>query len=174
MLKLKWRCSFHDEIDAPALASLLTAHHRYRHGLAKRRGLPFSGAYYWIPVANDCWNLSVWPSAFHEGGEAGHVEVWEDLVYILAGTFRLDPTKLLSAIGNCPYGFPRGRVVKMGDGSWGVAHGNDHPKGYELESSVAEAFCLQGAKPKFFFDEHEQMNVYDREQVWAALGIGLT
>ena len=171
MLKPKWRCKFRDEIDSRSLASLLTAHQRYRHGLMRQRKLPFSGAYYWVPAVDGDWSLSVWPNVFHEGGEAGHVDIWEDLVYILARTFRVEPVKLVSAISNCPYGFPRGRVVKMGDGRWGVAHGNDHPTGCCLESSVLDTFCLAGAKPKFFFDEHEQMNAYDRERVKSALGI---
>ena len=169
MLKEKWRCSFCDDIDFRTLTSLLTANHRYRHDLAKRRGLPFTGAYYWVPVADGGWELSVWPNAFHEGGEAGHADVWEDLVYILAGAFRLEPTTLASAIGNSPYGLPRGRVVKMGDGSLVVAHGNDHPEGHNLEPTVVEAFCLESVKPKLFFDEHEQMNVYDRDRVRSAL-----
>ena len=171
MLKKKWRCSFRNDIDFPTLCSLLAAHHRYRHDLAKRRRKPFTGAYYWIPVAEGGWSLSVWPDAYHEGGEAGHADVWEDLVCILAGAFRLESNKLFCSIGNCPYGLPRGRVVKMGDDSWGVAHGNDHPKGHNLESTVIGSFSLQGVKPKFFFDEHEQMSVYDRDRVRAVLGV---
>lgn len=171
MLKTKWQCSFRDEIDAWALASLLSANHRYRHGLAKGRGLPFTGAYYWIPVADVGWKLSVWPNAFHEGGEAGHADIWEDQVYILAEAFNVEPAQLLREIRNCPYGLPRGRVVKMGDGSWGVAHGNDHPKGQDLESTVMGSFSLQDVTPKFFFDDHEQMLSCDRVNVRRALGI---
>lgn len=65
MLKSKWRCSFRDEIDAPALASRLTAQHHYRHGLGKRRGLPFTGAYHWVPVAdNNNESLPCWPNYY--------------------------------------------------------------------------------------------------------------
>jgi hypothetical protein len=171
MLKPKWRCSCRDDIAPQTLASLLTAHQHYRHQLMQRRNQPFTGAYYWVPAVDGVWSLSVWPNAFHEGGEAGHVDVWGDLVYILARAFHIDPAKLVSVTGNCPYGLPRGRVVKMGDGNWGVAHGGDDPTGHYLESFVIDAFCLVDAKPKFFFDEHEQMSDYDRDRVRLALGV---
>lgn len=171
MLKEKWRCSFRDQIDSRTLASLLTAHQRYRHDLARRRELPFAGAYYWIPAPDGDWCLSVWPNAFYEDGEAGHVDVWRDLAFILAGLFPVEPNEVISAIENCPYGLPRGRVVKMGDGRWGVAHGNDHPVGLDLEASIADAFCLGDVNPIFFFDDHEQMLSCDRDIVRRALGI---
>ncbi|MCA9218057.1 MAG: hypothetical protein KDB27_33530 [Planctomycetales bacterium] len=171
MLKTQWRCSFRDDVDPSTLAAILADHQHYRHRLAKRRGKPFTGAYYWVPDASGGWELSVWPDAFYEGGEAGHVDVWKDLVYILAYELRIEPTELHQKIGNCPYGLPRGRVVKMGDGSCGVAHGNDHPMGCDLKSAVEEAFCLAGMSPVYFLDEHEQMLLRDQVSVQSSLGL---
>ncbi|GAA4445431.1 hypothetical protein GCM10023156_04990 [Novipirellula rosea] len=122
-----------------------------------KRGLPFTGAYYWIPLPQGAWSILVFPNAFYVGGEAGHVDVWEDVVRILAGLHQLNLQGLLSQIENCPYGLPRGRVVRMGSGDWGVAHGGDHPKEMNLESTISDAFCLRDIHSNFFFDEHEQM-----------------
>ncbi len=169
MLKPKWQLSYRDGIDAGQLAAILASHQHHRHHLAKKGGRPFAGAYYWVPNAKQDWSILVHPNAFYEGGEAGHVDVWEDLVYILARMNRVDPTLLLDQIGNCPYGLPRGRVVRMGKGEWGVAHGNDHPTDVQLESTVIDEFCLGDVHPKFFFDEHEQMLSCDYEQVQASL-----
>ena len=169
MLKPKWQCSYRDGIDARQLAAVLDSHQHHRHHLAKKRGRPFTGAYYWVPDVDQNWSIRVHPNAFYEGGEAGHVDVWEDLVYIVARMNRLDPTLVLDQIGNCPYGLPRGRVVRMGNGDWGVAHGNDHPADYDLVSIVTEQFCLGTVCPKFFFDDHEQMLPSDAYQVQQTL-----
>ncbi len=82
---------------------------------------------------------------------------------------RVDPTSLLVRIVNCPYGLPRGRVVRLGNGEWGVAHGNDHPAVVRFEAIIIDAFCLSDVQPKFFFDEHEQMLLSDYEQVQSSI-----
>jgi len=169
MLKSKWQFAYREGIDPSQLAAVLASHQHHRHHLAKKRGRPFTGAYYWVPDDNQNWSILVHPNAFYEGGEAGHVDVWEDLVYIVARMNRIDPTLLLDQIGNCPYGLPRGRVVRMGNGDWAVAHGNDHPANHDLESVVTEGFCLGTVCPKFFIDDHEQMLPGDFELVRESL-----
>ncbi len=165
MLKKKWQSPWLNGVDSAIRNAVVTSHQHHRHRLALERGLPFGGAYYWIPVPDGVWSILAFPNAFYEGGEAGHVEIWEEVIRILSGLHRLNGNELVEQIGNCPYGLPRGRVVQMGSGVWGVAHGDDHPNGTDLESTVSEAFCLNEIRPKFFFDEHEQMLPGDRHQV---------
>lgn len=170
MLKKKWQSPWLPNCDPATQTSVVTSHQHHRHYLALKRGLPFTGAYYWIPLPRGSWSFLVFPNAFYESGEAGHVDVWEDVVRILAGLHQLISHGLLSQIENCPYGLPRGRVVRMGSGDWGVAHGGDHPDGLDLESTVADAFCLNEVHPNFFFDEHEQMLPGDRHHVELLIG----
>ncbi len=59
MLKPKWQCSYRDGIDPGQLAGLLASHQHHRHHLVKKRGRPFTGAYYWVPDANNDWSLLV-------------------------------------------------------------------------------------------------------------------
>ncbi|WP_417730856.1 hypothetical protein [Rosistilla oblonga] len=165
MLKKKWQSPWLADVDSATRTAVVISQQHHRHQLALKRGLPFTGAYYWIPIAQDAWSLAVFPNAFYVGGEAGHVDVWEDVVRILAGRHRRNASELVDQIGNCPYGLPRGRVVRLGSGDWGVAHGGDQPKGSYLESTVSDAFCLNDVHPRFFFDEHEQMLPGDRHQV---------
>lgn len=165
MLKKKWNAPWLADVDPATRTAVVTSQQHHRHHLALKRGLPFTGAYYWIPKPDNAWSILVFPNAFYDGGEAGHVDVWEDVVRILAGLHPRSPQELLPQIENCPYGLPRGRVVRMGNGDWGVAHGGDHPKSMDLESIVSDAFCLNEVHPRFFFDEHEQMLPGDRHQV---------
>lgn len=171
MLKKKWQSPLLTNVDKASRTAVVMAHQHHRHKLAKNRGKPFSGAYYWVPDSDHKWSLLVHPNAFYEGNEAGHADVWEDVVLIFTQMHALGPSDLLKRIGNCPYGLPRGRVVKLGSGEWGVAHGNDHPPEASLESMVIEEFCLQSVRPKFFVDDHEQMLAVDRDCVQSTLGV---
>ncbi len=167
MLKPKWR----NDAIRPLSSAMARAHQRYRHDLAIKRGKPFSGAYYWVPDALSRWSLLVFPNAFYEGGEAGHVDVWEEVIQVLSHWHECDPGKLRKTIENCPYGLPRGRVVRMGNGDWGVAHGNDHPAEHPFQEMIVENFCLSEVSPRFFFDDHEQMLEQDQILVCHALGL---
>ncbi len=169
MLKKKWQSPGLADVDPVTRSTVVTSHQHHRHQLALKRGLPFTGAYYWIPISQGAWSILVFPNAFYEGGEAGHVDVWEDVVRILAGLHQLNAQGLLSRIDNSPYGLPRGRVVRMGSGDWGVAHGGDHPDQMDLNSTISNAFCLNEVHPVFFFDEHEQMLPEDQHLVSRAI-----
>tara|TARA_R110002073_G_scaffold139076_1_gene288946 strand:- start:618 stop:1133 length:516 start_codon:yes stop_codon:yes gene_type:complete len=171
MLKKQWRSPWKADVDRTTQIAVAISHQHHRHQVALNRGLPFTGAYYWIPSKANQWSVLVFPNAFYEDGEAGHVDVWEEVICILAGSYFLKWNDLVTQIGNCPYGLPRGRVVRMGTGRWGVAHGGDQPPGTNLESTVSDAFCLKGVHPNFFFDEHEQMLPEDWEQTRLALSI---
>ncbi|WP_345326814.1 hypothetical protein [Novipirellula rosea] len=171
MLKKKWRSVWREGIDPATQSAVVADHQKHRHHLALKRGLPFTGAYYWIPSKANQWSILVFPNAFYEDGEAGHVDVWQDVVRILSCLHHLNVNDLVTQISNCPYGLPRGRVVRMGTGQWGVAHGGDQPTRTNLESTVSDAFCLKGVHPNFFFDEHEQMLPEDWEQTRLALSL---
>lgn len=171
MLKKKWNAPWLADVDPATRTSVVTSQQHHRHHLALKRGRPFTGAYYWIPSKANHWSILVFPNAFYEDGEAGHVDVWQDVVRILSCLHHLDVNELVTQLGNCPYGLPRGRVVRMGTGQWGVAHGGDQPPGTNLESTVSDSFCLKGVHPNFFFDEHEQMLPEDWEQTRLALSL---
>jgi hypothetical protein len=173
MLKKKWRSEWLKDVNPAKRPAIVADHQHHRHQLARKRDRPFAGAYYWIPFKANEWSVLVFPNAFYEGGEAGHVHVWEEVVHILAYLHQLSGPVLLEQIGNYPYGLPRGRAVRMGDGNWGVAHGGDHPEGTDLESCITEAFLLKDVRPKFFFDEHEQMLPGDRHHVGLSITSGL-
>ncbi|WP_417739161.1 hypothetical protein [Rosistilla oblonga] len=171
MLKKKWNAPWLANVDPASRVAVVASQQHHRHHLALERGLPFTGAYYWIPITQDAWSILVFPNAFYEGGEAGHVDVWSDVICILARLHQLNAQSLSNQIENCPYGLPRGRVVRMGSGDWGVAHGCDHPEGAGLESTVFDAFCLNDVQPNVFFDEHEQMLPGDWRQTKLALSL---
>lgn len=172
LLKKKWRSDWLEGVDPVTRSVVVADHQKHRHHLALKRGRAFTGAFYWIPLKANEWSVVVFPNAFYEGGEAGHVNVWEEIIHVLSVQHQLSFSVLLDQIGNCPYGLPRGRVVRMGDGNWGVAHGGDHPDGTNLESSITEAFLLHSVHPKFFFDEHELMLPEDKCQVEDSLHLG--
>lgn len=114
------------------------------------------GIWYIIKDAGE-WKLFGYP--FWRGGRIeNHCELWEQtLAPYLATQHRL-PRRLKSELLLHPYGFPRGRVTKLGD-VFNIYHGNDWEP-FPAREKVAEAFHLPDTA-NWVFDEHETRNDWD-------------
>jgi hypothetical protein len=133
---------------------------------------PRTGAYYWLPLPRGKrihWRLL----AFYDqdyGGSAEHQAVWPQILDTLAREWRKPVALLRRRLENSLYGLPRGRVARMTDGTYGIAHGDDSPV-RTWESTVRRAFNLEGTPTRCYLDEHERMLPGHPLEVQQALGI---
>ena len=139
----------------------------WRMARMQATGKPFAGPYYWVPSPVGSWELLGFAGKFY-GDEDGHVTIWPEVVSILAMKWGKEETKLRHRLSDAPYGLPRGRVTRMGNQTWGVAHGNDNPIGTDL-NTVIEAFNLAEVELNVFMDEHEHVIPEDVSLVRNAL-----
>ena len=130
--------------------------------------LPTDGIYYVVRYP-DKWDVFAY--RFDNFPEIDHTALWCDHVApVLARCWgralRLSPAKLEKSLTLHAYGFPRGRVTKMGM-QFRVLYGGDAP--FIPNSRVEHAFDLAGAK--WERDEHEQCQAEDKEAVRSLLRI---
>ena len=100
----------YERLTPHSRARMVQARQRFRYHSVVAKKEPFTGAYYWIPDCDGNWEPRVFPDCFYVA-EAGHVEIWPDVVDLLALEYRVPPSQLMAEISNAPYGLPRGRVV---------------------------------------------------------------
>lgn len=100
----------------------------------------------------------------HEAGDQDwdHTAFWESsVVWQIARSLRLPPAKA-KALALHPYGFPRGRVTKVGR-RFRVYHGND-TQGLIDRAEVEEAFGIRGLA-QWCEDDHEHCLDFDSASV---------
>jgi len=137
-------------------AIILEVHRQYRLARMRVTQKPFTGPYYWVPLRDTKWKLYEFADHYYKEKHAAHVIIWREVVDNLALEWRVNPDALQRVLENAPYGLPRGRVVKLGDDKWGIAHGDDNPAGTSLQM-VKKAFNLPRKKTTLFLDEHEHV-----------------
>lgn len=136
----------------------------------RTRPTGLTGAYYWLPKPCDkgvAWDVMT-SHALGFDAEAGHVEMWGEVVVRLASVWDKDVDALSRKLRNCPYGLPRGRVTRPAK-RFLVLHGGDSPCADGLEP-VLVAFGLRHHFVRVVFDEHERTLEEDRMRVTKALG----
>jgi len=99
--------------------------------------------------------------------------VWDTVIKILGRRFR---GKFVEGLESNYMGLPRGRIME-GDGEWIVAWGENFPL-KEYESEIVSEFRLGDAKAmgkvKWEVNEHEKMQIRDKNAVERTLGISMT
>jgi len=135
---------------------MLESRRLYRTATMRSTKKPFTGPYYWVPLRDGQWMLCEYAEKYYKEGHAGHVKIWPELVFSLAREWGLQGDGPRRVLENAPYGLPRGRVVKLGEDKWGIAHGDDNPAGTSL-TMVKRAFNLPRKKTTLFQDEHEHV-----------------
>jgi hypothetical protein len=110
---------------------------------------------------------------FDQCPESGHPKFWENVVApTLARRWSHDDAarnrELEAELVNHPYGFPRGRVTKIGQ-QYVVYHGNDL-RGLVARKAIEAAFGI-AKRCRWEFDEHERCLRADKEGVRRCLGI---
>lgn len=145
---------------------MLESRRQFRAAQMRRKGVPFSGPYYWVPTGAGAWRLLEFADRFY-GAQADHTAVWPEVVSILAMIWNASESELLARLESLPYGVPRGRVTRMG-ARWGLFHGDGCPPGATLDA-VKAAFHLDDDVTDVFFDEHEQMLQEDVTALMQAL-----
>jgi hypothetical protein len=124
------------------------------------------GVFYVVPHPKSGWR--VFPYRYDEfPGESDHPEVWEDIVAPVismwwSGQNPKRADKIEDAIKLHTYGFPRGRVQRIGI-RYMVSHGNDW-KGLVSKNMIERAFGISG-KATWEFDSHEQVQEDDKKTV---------
>ena len=141
--------------------------------MPKTKDLPREGIYYVLRYP-DGWQLTV--KRFGSDVDYSH-PVWfeEEVAAMIANGWAKklgkSPQVIERRIKSLCYGFPRGRVTKVGDETY-IYHGADltPAMGMETTDEIAGAFEITG---KFWseFDEHEQCQVGDRDEMRRYLGI---
>lgn len=132
-----------------------------------------TGPYYWVPVPDGngvAWRLVAFFDSDFPGGFAEHQQVWPEVMAHLARDWEKPVARISGSLADSLYGLPRGRVTRMVDGRYGIAHGNDVPVSRWI-STVKAAYRLTTVAVHSFRDEHERMLAGHPENVQTALGI---
>jgi len=132
---------------------------------------PESGAFWWVPSKRK-WDLLYFYDSDYDVTD--HIILWKYVVEKLAENYKLDPKALYNRIKNNYAGLPRGRVNKIANNKYTLVHGNDAPKGCNM-NKVLSAFKLVAIKEnvRILYDEHETMIEGDPEAVQAAIKVNL-
>ena len=152
------------------------SHWYHRCAMRRAAGKPLTGPYYWVPepisldrTAGVNWVLmEFYDRDYSKDDQVMHTQVWSEVINHLGFKWRLDPNVLDRKLGNHPYGLPRGRVARMANGQYGIAHGNDCPVP-DWEVRIKRAFNLNDANAQIYFDDHERMLPTHPEAVQQAL-----
>jgi hypothetical protein len=107
-----------------------------------------------------------------DGSSPGHPQVWPRVLAFLALKWRKEEAKILRKLENAPYALPRGRVARMANRQFGIAHGNDAPVA-EAITTIKRAYNLTGLTVKAYEDEHEKMLLGDPELLQQLLAVDL-
>lgn len=126
-------------------ATMISVRRKFRMAYMRALAAPFSGSYYWIPLPGAKWELVGFSDRFYSGNSS-HAKVWPEIVNILALNWGKEPEILESQLQTSRYGLPRGRVIRIENGLWGIAHGNDTPRGVSLELVRTEFSLLPGTR----------------------------
>lgn len=135
-------------------ATMIAVRREFRMAYMRNSKAPFTGPYYWLPLSEGNWELISFADKFYQG-HAAHVRIWPEVVNILALKWCKEPEKLERHLKDFPYSLPRGRALRMANGQWGIAHGDDAPRGVSL-AKVRREFNLS-SNAREFFDVHETM-----------------
>jgi hypothetical protein len=147
--------------------------------IKETRRMPTAGIWYYIWLKPQ-WELIVFPALDENGekeyGDLAHLEAWMNyLVPKLVTHYGLKLTKeQLEQLTDAYRGVPRGRVdisddlihggTPKGPSMWFIFHGNDFPKGKNIESELGKimrelriaGFAASG-KIQTKYSEHETM-----------------
>lgn len=145
---------------------MLETRRQYRLRLMQSLGKPFAGRFYWTPSPTGQWDLMAFASKYHRDPPDDN-RIWNEVVAILSLKWGMDSIQIGRRINDCPHGLPRGRVVPMANGVWGVFLGSDIPTGSDVES-VLRSFHLP-ANAQVMTDEKEQTIPEQAERVRSAL-----
>jgi len=131
---------------------------------------PSEGIFYAIRNPEG-WSLCAY--RFDQCPESGHPQFWEDTVApsLAKRWSHDDPARfreLKADLVNHPYGFPRGRVTKMGR-QFVVYQGDDF-RGLIARKAIEAAFDI-GKRCRWEFDEHERCLRADKDSARCCLGI---
>lgn len=104
-----------------------------------------------------------------------HYDWWEaSLAGIVAEKWakrlRVTPKKLEQELAMLPYGFPRGRISKVGR-RFLVLQGGDLTPAMSISKDAIEAAFGIAGRCSWQFDEHEQCIAEDRDEMRRVLGI---
>lgn len=130
-------------------ATMISVRRKFRMTYMRTVAAPFSGSYYWVPLPRAKWELVGFSDRFYSGN-ASHMKVWPEVVNILALKWGQDPERLESQLQASHHGLPRGRVNRIENDLWSIAHGNDTPPSVSLELVRTEFSLLPGIRE--FYD----------------------
>lgn len=128
---------------------------------------------YFVVRLSDSWKI-VSDLAQERDGPA-HIDLWETqlarrVAREWAPVLKSTESALLRRLDNCPYAFPRGRVVKHA-GKFVVYHGEDLEAFMKISKQMIETeFGIVG-KARWQLDEHERCQREDKEIVREVLGL---
>ena len=129
-----------DELSPESRATIRCSRQIYWSSMLQKRGKPYGGAYYWVPLPSGEWNVLDFGNRFY-GRPATHDKVWPEAVSILARLWQVREDELQQNFKGSLNALPRGLVRRQRDGQIVVVHGGDIPEAL-LISSVLERFNL--------------------------------